>query len=58
MWTPSDTQRVVAYHSIAPTVVRRDELPSRGMAGGYSTVVVEAAEAMIGRRRAPERHAG
>lgn len=38
VWTPTADQRVIAYHSIAPTVLRRDELPSRSMAGGYTTV--------------------
>lgn len=38
VWTPGDEHRVVAYHSIAPTLVRRDSLPSRTMAAGYSEV--------------------
>ena len=38
VWTPGDEHRVVAYHSIAPTLVRRDALPSRSMAGGYGDV--------------------
>jgi GNAT superfamily N-acetyltransferase len=38
VWTPASDQGVIAYHSIAPTVLRRDELPSPSMAGGYTTV--------------------
>ena len=38
VWTPADAPQVVAFHSIAPTLVRRDELPSRKLAGGYSSV--------------------
>lgn len=38
VWTPAADRRVLAYYSIAPTVLRRDELPSRSMAGGYTTV--------------------
>lgn len=38
VWTPPGEQRVVAYYSITPTVVHRDELPSRAMAGGYTSV--------------------
>lgn len=38
VWTRAPDRRVVAYHSISPTVLRRDELPSRSMAGGYTTV--------------------
>lgn len=37
-WTPPDQQRVVAFYSITPTVLRRAELPSRSMTGGYSTI--------------------
>ncbi len=38
VWTPAGEQRVVAYYSITPTVVRRDEQPTRAMAGGYTSV--------------------
>lgn len=38
VWTPAGEQRVIAYYSITPTVLRRDELPSRAMAGGYTSV--------------------
>lgn len=37
VWTPAGERRVVAYYSVAPTQVRRDELP-RGTSGGYSSV--------------------
>lgn len=38
VWAPAGEQRVVAYYSITPTVLRREELPSRAMAGGYTGV--------------------
>ncbi len=38
VWTLRGESRVLAYHSIAPTSLRRQALPSRGMAGGYSDV--------------------
>lgn len=38
VWTPPHDQHVVAFYSIAPTVLRRNELPSRSMTGGYTTI--------------------
>lgn len=38
VWTPADDIRVVAYFAIAPTMLRREDLPSRSLAGGYSTI--------------------
>lgn len=38
VWTEPGSLEVVAFHTIAPTQVRRDELPSRTMAAGYGTV--------------------
>ena len=37
VWTPARDSRVIGYYSIAPTQVRRDELP-KGTSGGYSSV--------------------
>lgn len=38
VWTiPGDLQ-VIGFYSIAPTLLRRDELPSRRTAAGYSSV--------------------
>jgi GNAT superfamily N-acetyltransferase len=37
VWTPPAEDRVVGYFSVAPTQLRRSELP-RGSTGGYSTV--------------------
>ncbi len=38
VWTQPENLEVLAFHTIAPTRVRRGELPSRAMAAGYSTV--------------------
>lgn len=38
VWTIAGGSAVLAFHSIAPTLVRREELPSRSVAGGYSSV--------------------
>lgn len=38
VWTLPDERAVLAFHSVAPTLLRRDELPSRSVAGGYSSV--------------------
>lgn len=38
VWAAPEDHRVVAFYSIAPTVLRRDELPSRSMTGGYGTI--------------------
>lgn len=38
VWTPVGEARVVGFYSVSPTLLRRDELPSRSMAGGYSEV--------------------
>ncbi len=38
VWTPAGEQRVVAYHSIAPTLLRREQLPSPRIAAGCSEV--------------------
>ena len=37
-WTFIGELTVVGFYSISPTLLRRDELPSRAMAGGYSDV--------------------
>jgi GNAT superfamily N-acetyltransferase len=37
VWTPAGERRVVAYYSVAPTQIRREELP-KGMSGGYSSI--------------------
>lgn len=38
VWTAADEMRVLAFHSISPTLLVRDELPPRSATGGYSTV--------------------
>ncbi|HKT05709.1 MAG TPA: GNAT family N-acetyltransferase [Rugosimonospora sp.] len=37
VWTPQDSQKVVAYYSIAPTQIARGEVGGK-MAGGYSVI--------------------
>jgi predicted N-acetyltransferase YhbS len=37
-WTCPDDPHVVAYFSIAPTQVTRDQVPSRSLAAGYSVI--------------------
>ncbi len=37
VWTPAAEHRVVAHYSVAPTQVRRDEVP-KGMSSGYSSI--------------------
>lgn len=38
VWSAHEDPQVVAYFVIAPTLVRREDHPSRRMAGGYSDV--------------------
>lgn len=38
VWTEPAGVEVLGFHSIAPTQIRRDGLPSRSMAAGYSSV--------------------
>ncbi len=38
VWTRSDELGVLGYHSISPTLLLRDQLPSRSMAAGFSSV--------------------
>lgn len=37
-WTRPGNPEVLAFHTIAPTQLLREELPSRSMAAGYSSV--------------------
>lgn len=38
VWTLPGDPAVLAFHSVAPTLLRREDMPSRSIAGGYSSV--------------------
>ncbi|MCO5316609.1 MAG: GNAT family N-acetyltransferase [Solirubrobacterales bacterium] len=38
VWTRPGDQQVLGFHSIAPTTVSREELPTKGIAAGFTTI--------------------